>query len=161
MAETAVSLREVMRTWPTGVAVVTSASDGVCRGLTVNSLASVSLDPPHVVFSIANDSRTLELIWASNAFAVTMLDEGQQHISDVFAGKTPQEEDRFAGLETFTLVSGTPLLKAGRAFLDCRVVHAYSMAHSTLFVGEVLAAKVDAGKAPLVYLNRGYHQVAR
>jgi flavin reductase (DIM6/NTAB) family NADH-FMN oxidoreductase RutF len=161
MAEVPDSLREVMRTWPTGVAVVTSASGGVCRGLTVNSLASVSLDPPRVVFSIANESRTLEIIRASNAFAVTMLDEGQQHISDVFAGKIAQEEDRFTGLEIFSLVSGAPLLKAGRAFLDCRVVHAYSMPHSTLFVGEVLAATADSGKAPLVYLNRGYHQVAK
>jgi flavin reductase (DIM6/NTAB) family NADH-FMN oxidoreductase RutF len=155
------SLREVMRGWPTGVAVVTSESSGVRHGLTVNSLASVSLDPPRVVFSVGTASRTLELIRKCNSFAITMLEENQEAIADVFAGKTVADEDRFEGLETFTLSTGCPLLKAGHAFLDCVVVHEYVMLNSTLFVGEVVAAQNRPGQPPLVYLNRGYHQVAK
>jgi cob(II)yrinic acid a,c-diamide reductase len=161
MAELSDELREVMRCWPTGVAVVTSQHTGTRRGLTVNSLASVSLEPPRVVFSISNRSRTLELITRSNSFAVTMLAHDQQYLSDIFAGKVAAEEDRFSGLETFTLSTGCPLLKVGRAFLDCWVVHDFVMPNSTLFVGEVVAARVDPGQAPLVYLNRGYHQVTK
>lgn len=159
MTELPEALREVMRGWPTGVAVVASSINGNRNGLTVNSLASVSLDPPRVVFSIGNSSRTLELIHKSGAFAVTMLDESQQAIAELFAGRTGQDGDRFLGLDTFTLVTGSPLLKVGRAFLDCRVTHEYAMPNSTLFVAEVVAARNQSDATPLVYLNRDYHQV--
>jgi flavin reductase (DIM6/NTAB) family NADH-FMN oxidoreductase RutF len=155
------SLREVMRGWPTGVAIVTGISNGIRRGLTVNSLASVSLDPPRVIISLANLSRTKELVMESRIFGVSMLGESQQHIADIFSGKVVEEEDRFLGLETFTLVSEVPLLKVARGFLDCQVVHIFPMMHSTLFIGEVRAAQSDLGMPPLVYLNRGYHQVAK
>lgn len=153
-------LRNVMRGWPTGVAVVTTSFDGRKHGLTVNSLASVSLDPARVTISLANQSRTCPMVLASGIFAVTLLDDTQQRVADVFAGKEP-EEDRFDGLELLTLETGAPLLKAGRAHLDCRVVHTYPMPNSTLFVGEVLAGENDLERAPLVYLNRGYHQVEK
>jgi flavin reductase (DIM6/NTAB) family NADH-FMN oxidoreductase RutF len=161
MTELSDALREVMRGWPTGVAVVTSTANGVRRGLTVNSLASISLDPPMVVISLMNLSRTRALVMESQTFAVTLLDESQQHLADIFAGKVVEDGDRFAGLETFTLSSQAPLLQVGRAFLDCRVVHTYPMTNSTLFVGEVIAAKSDLSRPPLVYMNRGYHQVAK
>ncbi len=160
MTSTSELLRTVFRGWPTGVAVVTTVFDGRKHGLTVNSLASVSLDPARITISLANQSRTCPMVLASGVFAVTLLDVDQQHIADVFAGKEP-EEDRFDNLELFTLETGVPMLKAGRAFLDCRVVHTYPMPNSTLFVGEVLAGESDLERAPLVYFNRGYHQVEK
>ena len=155
------SLREVMRGWPTGVAVVTSSHDGFRHGMTVNSLASNSLEPPMVTISLANTTRTKALVASSGFFGVTMLDATQQHISDVFAGKVNEDGDRFTGLDVFTLQTGAPLLKAGRAQLDCVVVHTYEMLNSTIFVGEVKAAQGDLSRRPLVYLNRAYHQVTK
>jgi Conserved protein/domain typically associated with flavoprotein oxygenases, DIM6/NTAB family len=159
MLELSESLREVMRGWPTGVAVVTSSFDGNRHGMTVNSLASVSLEPPLIVVSLANQTRTWNLVSSSRAFAVTLLDDKQQHIADVFAGKVPEDADRFAEFETVTLVTGAPLLKAGRAYLDCTVLQSIPSPKSTIFIGEVQAAQGDLGRPPLVYLNRGYHQV--
>jgi flavin reductase (DIM6/NTAB) family NADH-FMN oxidoreductase RutF len=159
MAELSESLRDVMRGWPTGVAVVTSTFDGQSHGMTVNSLASVSLDPPLIVVSLANQTRTWNLVVASHSFAVTMLDSTQQHISDIFAGKISEEADRFEGFETFTLVTGAPLLKAGRAYLDCTVMQSVLVSKSTLFIGQVKVAQGDLTRAPLVYLNREYHQL--
>jgi len=149
-----------MRGWPTGVAVVTSAYKGYRHGMTVNSLASVSLEPPMVTISLANTARTRALVLSSGFFGVTMLDSTQQKLSDIFAGKEP-EEDRFDGLETFQLATGAPLIKGGHGFLDCVVVHTYQMPNSTIFVGEVKAAEGDLLRMPLVYLNRGYHQVKK
>ncbi len=160
MTSTSELLRNVFRGWPTGVAVVTTLYNGKKQGLTVNSLASVSVDPAHIIISLNNQSRTCPMVMASGVFAVTLLDVNQQHISDIFAGKEP-EEDRFDNLELFTLETGVPMLRAGRAFLDCRVVHTYPMTNSTLFVGEVLAGESDLERAPLVYYNRGYHQLEK
>jgi len=57
------------------------------------------------------------------------------------------------------LVSGAPLIKAGRAHLDCKVLNMIPLHNSTLFVAEVVAARGDLDRAPLVYLNREYRQV--
>ena len=160
MTDLSESLRVVMRGWPTGVAVVTSEHNGNRHGMTVNSLASVSLEPPMVTVSLANSARTRALVSSSGFFAVTMLYASQQYLSDVFAGKEP-EEDRFDGLETFVFKTGAPLIKGGRGFLDCVVVHTFPMLNSTIFVGEVKAAEGDLDRLPLVYLNRGYHQVTK
>jgi flavin reductase (DIM6/NTAB) family NADH-FMN oxidoreductase RutF len=159
MSELSDSLREVMRGWPTGVAVVTSQFNGLQHGMTVNSLASVSLDPPVIVVSLANQTRTWNLVVNSRTFAVTFLDASQQHIAEIFAGNLPEEADRFAGLETLDLVTGAPLIKGGRAYLDCLVMQSIPLPKSTLFIGEVKAAQGDLSRLPLVYLNRGYRQV--
>lgn len=153
-------LRRAMRHWTTGVAVVTSRWDGQSHGMTVNSLTSVSLDPPRVVVTLANATRTCRMVQQSGVFAVTILSEDQREISDRFAGRVPDGGNRFHDLQTFSLQSGAPLLEGGLAVLDCRVVHTYAMPNSTLFVGEVLEVRESPDGRPLVYLNRTYHKVS-
>ncbi len=152
-------LRQAMRLWTTGVAVVTASFDGVTHGMTVSSFTSVSLTPPQVLISLAQDTRTHALVRSSRHFGVTLLGVGQQDISDRFAGRIPDDGDRLAGLETFTLVTGTPLLKEGVAHFDCRVIATFASGTHTLYIGEVLAAKSNQAGAPLLYFNRGYHKL--
>ncbi|OGN82260.1 MAG: hypothetical protein A2X24_11775 [Chloroflexi bacterium GWB2_54_36] len=71
----------------------------------------------------------------------------------------PAGEDRFAGLETFELVSGVPLLRAGLVSLDCRVVHRYPIETATLYVAQVTAIQHTNEGSPLVYHNRLYHKL--
>jgi flavin reductase (DIM6/NTAB) family NADH-FMN oxidoreductase RutF len=112
-------LREVMRRWTSGVTVVSVNHRGKEHGMTVSSFTSVSLDPPLVTISLMKDSRTLELITRSNSFAITILSRGQTEISTVFAGQIGEDGDRFAGLETKRLASGSSVIKVGLAYLDC------------------------------------------
>jgi flavin reductase (DIM6/NTAB) family NADH-FMN oxidoreductase RutF len=51
-------LRQAMRFWTTGVTVVSAKHNGVAHGMTVSSFTSVSLKPPQVLISLAQDSRT-------------------------------------------------------------------------------------------------------
>jgi flavin reductase (DIM6/NTAB) family NADH-FMN oxidoreductase RutF len=153
-------LREAMRLWATGVTVVTSLHDGVAHGMTVSSFTSVSLTPPQVLISLAQDTRTHRLAKNSGSFGVTVLAEDQQDISDRFAGRIADEADRLAGLETLTLVSGVPLLKGGIAHFDCRVIAMFTAGTHTIFIGEVLAAQGDLHTQPLLYFNRGYQKIA-
>lgn len=156
-------LRQAMRHWVTGVAIVTSQFQELRHGMTVNSFGSISLDPPLVVVTMNNNTRTYAVVQQSNVFAVTVLSHLQQPIADLFAGRLMHEpEDRFAGLDVFTMQTGSPLLMGGMAFIDCRVVQQIPMLHSTLFVGEVLEAQhADAGPngealSPLLYYNRKF-----
>lgn len=152
-------LRHCMRRWPTGVSVVTSQFNTYRHGMTVNSFASVSLEPPIVLFSLAHATRTYSLISQSGIAGITLLGEDQAEVSDHFAGRIPEDSDRFAGLEIFHLITGAPLLAGGLAFLDCRVRATHPLEHSTLFLMDVAAAQPAAGGRPLLYFNREYHKL--
>lgn len=153
------SLRQAMRHWTSGVAVVTSRFGDRRHGMTVNSLTSISLDPPMVTVTLANATRTFELVRLSGIFGVTILAADQAAISDRFAGRDAHEEDRFAGLDTFTLSSGAAFLRGGLAFLDCRVVLSYPFQNSTLLIGEVIAIESLQEADPLIYHNRVYRKL--
>lgn len=159
MIEKGEVLRGVMRQWASGVAVATSKHDSQIHGMTVNSFTSISIDPPIVTVTLAKNTRTHELVVQSGVFGITILSAAQEELSERFAGKIPEQAGRLAGLETFTLLSGVPLLKGGIGFLDCKVIHQYTLPSSTLFVGEVLAAQAQPDHEPLLYFNRGYHRL--
>jgi flavin reductase (DIM6/NTAB) family NADH-FMN oxidoreductase RutF len=152
-------MRQAMRQWVTGVAVVSSFHDGVRHGMTVSSFTSISLQPPLVLVSLSKDARTHDLVQRSSAFGVTLLNQTQQDISDRFAGRTTEEQDRFADLETFTLQTGAPFLLHGLTCLDCIVVGAQDVGDHTLFIGQVIALQLGQDGAPLIYYNRGYRRL--
>lgn len=152
-------LRLAMRLWATGVTVVTAQADGQRHGLTVSSFTSVSVDPPLVLVSIANASRTGELIRQSGHFGVTVLAEDRDEISNIFAGRIPENADRFAGLETDSLTSGAPFLAGGLVWLDCRVKTTIPAGMSTIYLAEVIDEKHAASGQPLLYFNRDYQEI--
>lgn len=158
-AQAGFDLRLAMRRWVSGVSVVAAQHAGVRHGMTVNSLSSVSLVPPIILVSLAQDTRTHALVTASGAFGVTILSQDQQDISERFAGRGAGQADRFAGLETHTLQTGSPLLAGGIAFIDGRVVAAYDYGPSTLFIAEVAALELGVDRPPLLYLNRQYRRL--
>ncbi len=152
------SLRQAMRHWATGVTVVTTVHQGRRHGMTVSSFTSVSLDPPLVLVALQRDTRTRTMVAAAGVFAVTVLSQGHQAISNRFAG-WEESVDRFAGLETFTLVTGAPLLRDGEAWLDCRVSQRVEAGTHTVFIGEVVDARFAETFDPLLYFNRAYRRL--
>ena len=149
-------LRAAMRAWSAGVTVVTAVHEGHKHGMTVNSFTSISLEPAMITISLRDSTRTHELVSKSRAFGLTILSAGQSKISDLFAGKITEIEDRFADLQTETLVTGSPLIVGGLAWLDCRVIETFKVGENTLFIAEVLAARDINDGQPLIYHNRKY-----
>jgi len=151
------ALRAVMRHWTTGVTIL-SARDGTrVHGMTLNSFASVSLHPPLILVCIERVVRTHALVERSRAFALSILCEGQQWISDRFAGRHTENINRFEGLTTHTAVTGAPILVENMGYLDCVVAAAHPVSTHTIFIAEVVAAQVQDGSKPLVYFDRNYH----
>jgi flavin reductase (DIM6/NTAB) family NADH-FMN oxidoreductase RutF len=150
------TLRQAMRFWVTGVTVVTAAHQGVQHGMTVSSFTSLSLTPPQVLVSLAQNTRTHDLVTRSRSFGISILSNSQADVSDRFAGRVPDDLDRLTGLETFRLLSEAPMLSGALAQLDCRVVTTLGSGTHTIFIGEVLAAINATDGEPLVYFNRGY-----
>jgi flavin reductase (DIM6/NTAB) family NADH-FMN oxidoreductase RutF len=154
------ALRNAMRAWSAGVSVVTAVYEGQKHGMTVNSFTSISLIPALITVSLQQNTRTHELVVKSGCFGLTMLAAGQEHISDLFAGRRPEVEDRFAGLQTETLLTGSPLIVGGLSWLDCRVVQSYNAGTNTLFIAEVIAAHGTGDGDPLIYHNRKYWKLS-
>ena len=153
-------LRQAMRAWTSGVTIVTASHEGEQHGMTVSSFTSIALEPPIIIISLQTGSRTHKLVSQSNAFAVTILAEGQQDISDRFAGRIPDAEDRFVDVETETLASGAPFIKGGLAYIDCRVTQTIPVGTNTLFLAKVAAARGDGEGRPLVYHDGSYQAIS-
>ena len=151
-------LKQVMRLWPSGIAVVSSVYQGVFHGLTANSFTSVSITPPIVSVTLNNQTRTFQMVNDAGVFGITFLADNQMDLSERFVGQT-REAQRFSGLDIFTLTTGAPLIYGGVAHLDCRVIYCYGMPDSSLFLGEVISAQITESLKPLIYFNREYHKL--
>lgn len=154
------ALRDALRFWTTGVAIVATKHEGIIHGMTLNSFTSLSLDPPLVSISLEKKTRTHQMVQASSVFAVTLLTQEQAALSDKFAGRERADEERFEKVETFTQETGSPILVHGLAFFDCRVHSTHDAGTHTIFIGEVLACgSLNGSSEPLVYFNRGYRKI--
>lgn len=149
--------RRLMSRFATGVTVVTTRSGQNIHGLTCNAFCSISLNPCTVMVSVAKDARSWPLIEESRLFAVNVLSEDQSSVSDRFAGRhREKDDDRFEGIEWATAVTGAPLLEGAQGYLDCRVTQSYDGGTHTLFLGEVVALKLDDSRSPLVFCGSSY-----
>src|SRR3954471_20340615 len=152
--------RATLAQWASGVTIVTSAHNGQRVGITASSFSSVSLEPPRVLICIAKRLYTHKIIEESQAFGVNILSEAQQEWGIRFAGKVPEGQDRFTGLDVITAVTGSPILPEVLAWLDCRVSAGLDGGDHTIFVGEVLAVGAMSVGDPILYHNRQWRRLA-
>jgi flavin reductase (DIM6/NTAB) family NADH-FMN oxidoreductase RutF len=155
------ALRSAMRAWSAGVTIVTSVYEGETHGMTVNSFTSISLTPPLLIISLQQHTRTHEMVMKSRMFGLTILSSEQTNISDLFAGRMPEVKDRIAAVKTETLVTGSPLIVGGLAWLDCRVLQTYDAGQTSLFIAEAVAARGTGSGEPLLYHNREYWKLSK
>jgi flavin reductase (DIM6/NTAB) family NADH-FMN oxidoreductase RutF len=159
MTITPEELRKAMRNWTTGITIVTASHEGVQHGMTVSSFTSLSLDPPLLSVSLYYTSRTYALVNAAGKFGITILAADQEEISNRFAGRIPDTEERFTGLETETLASDIPFIKGGLSFFECKVVQSLPTGTNNLFIGEIVAARAIEDGDPLLYFNQKYGKI--
>lgn len=150
------ALRDALGRFATGVTVITTGDgSGAVEGLTVNSFASVSLEPPLVLWSLRRESRSLPRFRASGHFAVNVLSSAQQPLSQYFA---KPRLDRFAGVDFYTDLTGCPLLPGSLAVFECATRQRIEAGDHVVFIGEVLRCETRAG-TPLVFSHGRYHQL--
>jgi len=156
--------RQVMGRFATGVTVVTTFADGQPQGITVNALSSVSLEPPLVMVALDRGRFITPMVRRHGRYAVNVLGEGQQGLSDCFAHAAvrPGRED-FCGAAWHPGATGLPLLDGAIATLECSVVETFSAGDHDLFIGRVDALDEgdprEAGTRPLLYFRRRYLRI--
>ena len=152
------AFRSALGNFATGVTIVTARDDtGAPVGLTANSFNSVSLDPPMVLWSLSLQSGSLPVFRDAQVWAVHVLAEGQQDMSDRFA--TPGV-DKFAGLAPTDGPEGAPLIEGCVARFGCRARFEYEGGDHAIFLGEVV--DFDRSDAdPLIYHGGQYSRIMR
>jgi 3-hydroxy-9,10-secoandrosta-1,3,5(10)-triene-9,17-dione monooxygenase reductase component len=150
------SFRDALGRFATGVAFVTAAVDGEPAGLIVNSLTSVSLEPPLVAFCPSRRSFTWSRMRRTRRFGINVL--GRQHERFV-ARSTPAAADRFAGLEWAAGRSGIPLLTDTLASLECQLVAEHPAGDHWIVVGRVDDLHVRPIQDPLVFFDSAFRSL--
>ena len=149
--------RQSLAAWPSGVTVLTSCRGDRIHGMTVSDFSGASLSPPLVSVCCQLGSLTTDMIAESGCFAVNVLAEGQQELSNRFASKK-LEHVRFESVSYRSGVTGSPLLDGAVVNLDCRVVAVYEAGDHVIYLGEIETTEVH-DRSPLVYWNGGYRRI--
>lgn len=148
-------LRQAFGQFGTGVAIIALRdSENRPTGLTVNSFASVSLEPPLLSWCLANDSQLFDEVAQAGRFSVNVLAADQLDLSNRMAGAgdhvlQPDEFDE----GTY----GTPLVRGALAQFDCHIHDRVELGDHIMLVGGIDATRHCAqGRAPLMYFRGKY-----
>jgi flavin reductase (DIM6/NTAB) family NADH-FMN oxidoreductase RutF len=138
--------------------IVTAQAGGRRGGLvaTFVSQASIAPEVPRMLVGLARQHHTWELVEASGAFALHLIEE--EHLDWVwhFGLSSGRDLDKLAGLAHRAGPSGSPILEATPGWLDCRVEDRLDTGDRTVYLAEVLEAGMPRPFHPLT-LRRLLH----
>ncbi|WGR93060.1 flavin reductase family protein [Bradyrhizobium sp. ISRA443] len=145
--------RNALGTFATGVTIVTAMSaEGRPYGITCNSFASVSLNPPLVLWSLGMFSQGLPIFQNASHFTVNVLAASQQALAVRFARSS---DDKFAGVSWTPGLGSAPILADVVANFQCRSVNRYYGGDHVIFLGAVEAYAYNQ-RVPLLFARGGF-----
>ena len=150
--------RSALGTFATGVTVITTVSEsGEPVGFTANSLSSVSLEPPLLLFCLDRGSYSFNHFETAKHFAVNVLTELQENISAHFA-RPSEDKWRHVGYELCSV--GCPVFAETLALFECRTHAVHDGGDHIIVVGEVVRFAHEAEGDPLLYYRGRYARIA-
>lgn len=154
--------KALFRGHPGGVAVITAdAGDGPVA-LTATSVASVSAEPPLLIFSISALSSASDVLARAETVVVHLLDAHDIEVAKLGA---TGGIDRFAHTHRWSrLVTGEPVYRDVRAWVRCAVINRMDAGTSTVIAAHALQSHIerdvqDGHGDALVYHNRTWHRL--
>jgi flavin reductase (DIM6/NTAB) family NADH-FMN oxidoreductase RutF len=154
-AVTSQAFKQTLGRFASGITVVTMQHHNEVRGITVSAFLSVSLEPPLVLVSIDKKAHSHERMMVVEHYGVSILSEGQQALSNHFAGRDPNVTP------AFEMLDGFPVLEGALAQLLCKTVQKVDAGDHTLFIGQIEHLKWQENGKPLVYFHGGYQKVEK
>ena len=152
---TAKELRGLFGQYPTGVTIVTTKdSAGNPCGMTANSFASVSLEPPLISWCVDSGGSAHEIFTTCSHFAVHFLNVDQQHCSDIFA--TSASEERFSQVDWTDGAFGSPIISNSLSIFECAMEAVYPGGDHSIVVGRVESAQWRDDQEPLLFHRGNY-----
>jgi flavin reductase (DIM6/NTAB) family NADH-FMN oxidoreductase RutF len=158
MALNSRAFRDALGHFATGVAVVSARVDGGAPvGLTINSFASVSLEPPLILWSLDRGSDRFRAFMQVDRFGISILGGAHQELSRRLArkGQSALEEAEIATGE-----NGVVLLRSAIASFECEVFQRIEAGDHVIFISHVLSCAQAAHEEPLVYYRGAYRALS-
>ena len=143
--------RDALGRFATGVTVVTTGSAEGPVGITANSFASVSLDPPIVLWSIGRHSTRFSAFARCRHFAIHVLGADQMELSSRFA----RAGVAFGDFDYHVNEAGVPLLPGCLSRFECEKLAVHEGGDHVIMVAGVTAASLSEGE-PLLFASGGY-----
>lgn len=149
-------LRDALGRFATGVCVITCIHEQKPLGITVNSFASVSLDPPLVLWSLQNNSDTFEAFASAGHFAVNILSKDQQDLSNLYA----QKGDHLLRGEHFRIGKyGSPVIRDALTTLECELAISHEGGDHLIILGRVRDMHTRPSGRPLLFFSGTYREL--
>jgi flavin reductase (DIM6/NTAB) family NADH-FMN oxidoreductase RutF len=151
--------RDSLGLFATGIAIATT-SDAASRsrvGITINSFASVSMEPPLVLFSISRKLHSFQAFERAPGFTINVLRTDQKDLSAQFARAG---EDKWRTVEAVEGAHSGLIIPACLASFDCRLHQRHDGGDHTILVGEVVSLTSGDRHEPLIYFRSNYHEIA-
>jgi flavin reductase (DIM6/NTAB) family NADH-FMN oxidoreductase RutF len=140
-----------------GIYIVTVRTKDTINGMTAAWISQVSFHPLMLMVSIAPERYTHGLIKESGYFAINTLAESQKDIARHFGLKSGRKIDKFKDISYFDAQNGSLVLNNAIAFFECKLADTFKAGDHTLFVGEVVTAKLlKTNKQPLIFHWKDY-----
>jgi len=154
------SYRRAAGQFASGIVVVTTSSG---HAMTVSAFASVSLDPPLVLFCAEKIARFHDAVLAAGSWAVSILAEDAEKTARWLATRGRPLESQLEGLVHHPgPVTGAPVLDDALAVLECVTTAVHDGGDHSIIVGQVEAVSLPAGPAPsgpLVHYSGAYRRL--
>jgi flavin reductase (DIM6/NTAB) family NADH-FMN oxidoreductase RutF len=156
---TPLDLRQAFGHFGTGVAIIGFHDRENCPlGLTINSFASVSLEPALLSWCLANESQLYDDVAAVSRFSVNILAADQVDLSNRMAGSGSHE---LGADEIEDVIDSAPALKGALAHFDCHVHHKIEAGDHLLLIGGIDGVRYcTKQRAPLIYFRGAYTGLA-
>ena len=148
--------RRIMGLFATGVSVVTTGKGEQGWAMTANSILSLSLIPPLILFAVDLRNAMRDRLTESACFAVNILRRDQEALSQRFATPGPKSlED----VDLRTAATGAPVFRDALAWVDCRLTERLPGGDHEIFIGQIVAGNVASGD-PLLFYSGAYRSIA-
>lgn len=151
--------RHCLGRFATGVTVATTlCNDGSPCGLTISSFASVSLNPPMILFSLDKKSSSYSSFLESDYFAINILSEEQWDLSQRFAAPSA---NNWAEISYTKKQTSCPVLEECLAYIECEKKAVYEGGDHSIFLGQVVNLHHSTDKKPLLYYRGQYNTLGK
>jgi flavin reductase (DIM6/NTAB) family NADH-FMN oxidoreductase RutF len=158
MSQNSRAFRDALGHFATGVAVITArTAEGRAFGLTINSFASVSLEPALVLWSLDKASDRFAALMQATHFVVNILGGESRALSQRLSRKG---ESALEGEDVTEGPHGIPVLGAAIAHFDCSVEQRVDAGDHVIFIGRVQHHGHKAHGDPLLYYRGRYRALS-
>ncbi len=148
--------KQVLRTFTYGLYAISCADGGEVNAFTANWLSQASFDPPLLMVSVENVTKSLPMILHSGIFTVNVLRSGDRELAGKLGKSALKFPDKLAGIGYDIGTNGCPILHDALAWVACEVRHTVPSGDSTVIIAEVVDIGMLAEGPALTMAEAGF-----